>query len=406
MPSSSGRSTRSFPRARRCGGGRAGRGGRRGDERVHHVPPEASCSRSAGSRSSSARSSSPTRSRSRSRSGRASSRRCARSARRGGRSSASIIVESLVVGIVASRHRALPRAPAREGALLAVRRGRLHAPEHGARLPDADDRRRARSPGSSSRSSRASGRHPRDARAADRRRARGRDAAAGPLRAASRGRRAADDGGRLRRAPLRALRRRPRHDRDPGLDGSRRAAHLPRRRALLVAARAPARARARLAGDADRRRRGLARAGQRAPQPAADGLDCRGADDRARARHARRDARGGDHPLVRGRGQRPLRRRLRDHRAEQLLADPDRCRRGGGEVPGVTAVGNVRTGEALVIGDVQLLDRGRRAAGRGDQPRLGGGLAGRLRAARATTARSSTTDSPRTTASASARRSR
>ena len=50
-----------------------------------------------------------------------------------------------------------------------------------------------------------------------------------------------------------------------------------------------------------------------------------------------------------GRGQRPVHGRLRDHGAEQLLADPD-CRRGGGRcVPGVTSVGNVRTGETRVF---------------------------------------------------------
>ncbi len=91
-------------------------------------------------------------------------------------------------------------------------------------------------------------------------------------------------------------------------------------------ARPAARAGARLAGRADRRGGGVARTGQRPPQPAAHGLDGRGADDRARARHARRDARRRDHRVVRGRGQRHLRRRLRDHRSEQLLADPDRGR--------------------------------------------------------------------------------
>ena len=61
-----------------------------------------SCSRSAGSRSSSARSSSRTRSRSRSRSGRGSSRRCGRSARRNRQVLGSVIVEALVVGVLAS----------------------------------------------------------------------------------------------------------------------------------------------------------------------------------------------------------------------------------------------------------------------------------------------------------------
>ena len=61
--------------------------------------------------------------------------------------------------------------------------------------------------------------------------------------------RAADDRGRLRRARLRALRGRPRHDRDPHLDGRRRAARLPRRRTLLLTRGAPAGPGARLARD-------------------------------------------------------------------------------------------------------------------------------------------------------------
>ena len=141
--------------------------------------------------------------------------------------------------------------------------------------------------------------------------------------------RAPDDRGGLRRAALRPLRPRPRHDPDPDLDGARRAARLPRRRALLLTARAPARAPPRLARDEDRRHGRHAGARQLAAQPAAHRLDRVRADDRPRARHPRRDARGRDRQLVRGRGQRPLHRRLRDHGAEQLLADPDRRRRGG-----------------------------------------------------------------------------
>ena len=68
--------------------------------------------------------------------------------------------------------------------------------------------------------------------------------------------------------------------------------HLPGRRALLVAPRPLARDRARLAGDEDRRRRGIARTGQLEAQPAAHRVDRRRADDRP-ACHARRDARGG-----------------------------------------------------------------------------------------------------------------
>ena len=73
------------------------------------------------------------------------------------------------------------------------------------------------------------------------------------------------------------------------------AAHVPRRRALLVAARPSARQRARLARGADRRRGRPARARQRSAQPAAHRVDRGRADDRARARHARRHARRGHH---------------------------------------------------------------------------------------------------------------
>ena len=47
---------------------------------------------------------------------------------------------------------------------------------------------------------------------------------------------------------------------------------------------------------------------------------------------------------------RDLHRRLRDHRPEQLLADPDRAGAGSEHRPGVTAVGNVRAGEGQVFG--------------------------------------------------------
>ena len=83
--------------------------------------------------------------------------------------------------------------------------------------------------------------------------------------------------------------------RDPDLDGSRHAARVPRGRALLLTPRPSACARARVARHEDGRRGRLAGARQRAPKPAANGLDRGSADDRARARHARRDARVGDH---------------------------------------------------------------------------------------------------------------
>ena len=68
----------------------------------------------------------------------------------------SVIVEALVVGIVASVVGLFLGLLLAQGPVPALRRGRLHAPEHRARVRAADDRGRARSPGSSSRSSRAS----------------------------------------------------------------------------------------------------------------------------------------------------------------------------------------------------------------------------------------------------------
>ena len=66
-------------------------------------------------------------------------------------------------------------------------------------------------------------------------------------------------GPRLRRARVRAVRKRPRYDADAALDGHRGASDLHRRRALLRAARAAARERARGAGGTVRRRRWTAR---------------------------------------------------------------------------------------------------------------------------------------------------
>ena len=87
---------------------------------------------------------------------------------------------------------------------------------------------------------------PGDPRAPDRGRARRCDAARVPLCALPHRRVARADGARLRRARLRALRQRPRHDRGPALDGHRRAPDLHRRRALLRPARPAARDAARL----------------------------------------------------------------------------------------------------------------------------------------------------------------
>ena len=94
------------------------------------------------------------------------------------------------------------------------------------------------------------------------------------------------------------------------------------RRAPVGAARA-GRSRTGSAGRPPARRRGgRARARQRATQPAAHRVDRVGADDRARARDARGRARRRDHEELPRRGRRALERRLRDHGAERLLADP------------------------------------------------------------------------------------
>ena len=70
--------------------------------------------------------------------------------------------------------------------------------------------------------------------------------------------------------------------------GRRCGRHVRRRRHACEDARAAARARARLAGDEDRRRGRLARPLQRDSEPTTDGVHRIGAHDRARARDARR----------------------------------------------------------------------------------------------------------------------
>ena len=206
----------------------------------------------------------------------------------------SIIVEALVVGFVASvsgcssaccSRRACSRCSTRSGSRFRTPGSLFETRTAVVALLVGDPRHADREPPSGD---------PRDARPADRRGARGRDAAARPLRPFPRRRRGPDRAPRLRGASLRPLRERSRDDPDPLLDGARGASHLPGRRALLVAAGEAARRGARLAGDADRRRGRAPRARQRAAQPAAHRLDGGGADDRARARDARRHARGRD----------------------------------------------------------------------------------------------------------------
>ena len=112
------------------------------------------------------------------------------------------------------------------------------------------------------------------------------------------------------------------------LMGLGRGPHLRRGRAALGADRAAAGDVAGLAGHPDRRRHRRAGPRQHDPQPAAHRLDGVGADDRAGARHVRDRAVGGDHRQLQERGERRVHRRLRHHRPEQLLTDPDLRRRG------------------------------------------------------------------------------
>ena len=187
---------------------------------------------------------------------------------------------------------------------------------------------------------------------------------------------------------------------DPRLDGARCAAHLHRRRALRDQARPAARGRARAARRDGWRRRRQARARQRPSQPAAHRLDRRGADDRPRARHARRDARGGDHEHVPRRRRRPLRRRLRDHGAEQLLADPDRRGRGGRRSRRRRGRSEHPRRRGARLRQHRVRDRGRRRTSARCLPRTGWRAHRPCSPSSATTARSSTTATPRTTTSA------
>ena len=139
----------------------------------------------------------------------------------------------------------------------------------------------------------------------------------------------------------------------------------------------------RLAGDADRRRRRVAGARQRAPEPAAHRVDRGGADDRARARDARRDARG-----------RASRRRSAARSNDIFVGDyaitaqnnfspiPISVGEAAAKAPGVTAVGSVRTGDALVFGETIFTTAVTPGSEGRDHARLEGGLAGRDRDAR------------------------
>ena len=149
------------------------------------------------------------------------------------------------------------------------------------------------------------------------------------------------------------------------------------------------------------------RDGQRAAQSAAHCVDRGGADDRPRARDARRHPRAA-HRRRRSRGavERHLHRGLRDHGAEQLLARsrsqrPTRSRRRRRD-----GVGNVRTGRRAVFGKSEFATAVDPGARGGDQRSTG--RKGRRTSSPSSvrTAPSSTTDSRRSTTSRSARRSR
>ena len=128
--------------------------------------------------------------------------------------------------------------------------------------------------------------------------------------------------------------------------------------------------------DVTRRRR------ERASEPAAHRLDRGGTDDRPRARDPRRDAGRRDHLVVHRRGERPLHRRLRDHCAEQLLADPDRRRGGGGEGAGSHRRRQRPHRRSARLRGLGVRDGRRSGHGPGDQHGLEEGLAGRVRTAR------------------------
>ena len=185
-------------------------------------------------------------------------------------------------------------------------------PNNGLAVRDAHDRRLARR-----RDRRHAAREPppgdaRDARAADRRRARGRDAARGPLRTASASASVRRSSTRVLASELRgallygALRQRS-SARTAGvcvLDGpsARCLIFIGRCALCFVCAHCSSvplgSHAARLAGAADEfggRRPGALARRQRPAQPAAHRLDGGRADDRPRARDARRDARGRDH---------------------------------------------------------------------------------------------------------------
>ena len=259
-------------------------------------------------------------------------------------------------------------------------------PNNGLTVRDPHDRRRARSSASSSRCSRASARRsaPRACRRS-RRCARARRCREGALPPLPRRRRRGD----RRCSGFAALLY--------GLFGS----GLDTKQVLILIGlgavlifigvalfsrppRRAARPRARLARDADRRRGRRARARQLAAQPAAHRLDRGRADDRPRARDARRDARGGHHRHLQQLRGRPRPRRFYAITAQNNFSPiPISAAQAAAKAPGV-GVGRERP-RRRDLGLRQHADpHGRRPGDRqGDQPRLEAGLAVRPRRASA-----------------------
>ena len=238
-----------------------------------------------------------------------------------------VLVEAFVIGVIASVVGIAARPCPREGPLLALRAGRVHAPQQRPAPADAngdrgDDRRRSRN-----RHREPASRSPRDAGATDRRRPRGRGAAARTLLSLPARRLGAAGSRRIRAARLRVVRTRPLHVAAAAGHGRGHRADLLRRRVLLGSARHAARPHARRPGGKVRGGSGDPRARQRDAEPAAHRLDGLRAHDRARARHARRHAGGVHSRVVLRRRRQDLGHRLRGHGAEQLLTDPDQ--RGG-----------------------------------------------------------------------------
>ena len=274
-------------------------------------------------------------------------------------------------------------------------------PNNGLVARDADDRRRAarRRPRHAAREPAPGA--PGDARAADRGRARGRDAAAGSRFARYRTPGAIAAHGRS------ASPRSPTACSAAGLGTTQILVFMGVGTLLiffgvaLFSARlvAAARARARLAGGEDRRSApaSLARDNSRA-EPAAHGLDRVGADDRPRARHARRRARRRDHA-----------RRFRGAVDELWVSGyaitaqnnfspiPIAAGDAAAKTPGVEAIANVRAGDARVFGKTIQATARQPGGGRDLPPRLERRLRQRARRRSARTARSSTRTTRRST---------